>query len=37
MKVIKYLFIAIFLLFVLVIGAGAFFIKTLDLNNYKEL
>jgi len=37
MKVIKYLFIAIFLLIVLVIGAGAFFIKTLDLNNYKEL
>ena len=37
MKVIKYLFIAIFLLIVLVLGAGAFFIKTLDLNNYKEL
>jgi AsmA protein len=37
MKVIKYLFIAIFLLIVLVLGAGTFFIKTLDLNNYKEL
>ena len=37
MKIIKYLFIAIFLLIVLVLGAGAFFIKTLDLNNYKEL
>lgn len=37
MKVIKYLFIGIFLLIVVVLGAGAFFIKTLDLNNYKEL
>lgn len=37
MKVIKYLFIALILLVVLVVGAGAFFIKTLDLNNYKEL
>ncbi|MFK7817032.1 MAG: AsmA family protein [Gammaproteobacteria bacterium] len=37
MKIIKYIFIAIFLLVVVVIGAGAFFIKTLDLNNYKEL
>jgi AsmA protein len=37
MKVVKYLFIAIFLLIVVVLGAGVFFIKTLDLNNYKEL
>lgn len=37
MKIVKYLFIAIFLLIVVVLGAGAFFIKTLDLNNYKEL
>lgn len=37
MKIIKYLFIAIILLIVVVVGAGVFFIKTLDLNNYKEL
>ncbi len=37
MKIIKYLFIAIILLVVVVIGGGAFFINTLDLNNYKEL
>ncbi len=37
MKIIKYIFLAIFLLVVVVIGAGTFFIKTLDLNNYKEL
>ena len=37
MKIIKYLFIAIILLIVVVIGGGAFFLSTLDLNNYKEL
>ncbi len=37
MKFIKILFIAIPLILVLVIGAGAFFLYTLDLNSYKSL
>ena len=37
MKVIKYLFIGIFALLVLGIGAASFFLYTLDLNAYKEL
>jgi len=37
MKFIKTLFIAIPLILVLVIGAGAFFLYTLDLNSYKSL
>ncbi len=37
MKIIKYILIAIPLLIILVIGAGAFFLSTLDLNAYKSL
>ena len=37
MKIIKYLFIAIILLIVVVIGGSVFFLSTLDLNNYKDL
>ncbi|MGH1537095.1 MAG: AsmA family protein [Gammaproteobacteria bacterium] len=36
MKILKYILIAIPLLIILVIGVGAFFLSTLDLNNYKE-
>lgn len=37
MKIVKYILIAIPLLLILVIGAGAFFLYTLDLNSYKSL
>ena len=37
MKIIKAILIAIPLLIILVIGAGAFFLYTLDLNSYKSL
>ncbi len=36
MKILKYILIAIPLLLILVLGAGAFFLSTLDLNDYKE-
>ncbi len=37
MKIVKYILIAIPLLLILIIGVGAFFIYTLDLNSYKSL
>lgn len=37
MKIVKYILIAIPLVLILIIGVGAFFIYTLDLNSYKSL
>ena len=37
MKILKVILIAIPVLIILVIGAGAFFLSTLDLNSYKSL
>ena len=37
MKIIKYIFTAIFVLVVIAIGAGIFFVYTFDANSYKEI